>query len=63
MELNFVSDTGSEEGAAMAIPDNTSEEPSTEENQGERETSSNSKTTGMNEWSGETWDTVTYVCS
>ena len=63
VELNFVSDTESEEGAAMAIPDHTSEEPSTEENQGERETSLNSKTTGMNEWSGERWDTVTYVCS
>ena len=63
VELNFVSDIGSEEGAAMAIPDDTSEEPSIEENQGERETSSNSKTTSMNEWSGERWDTVSYVCS
>ena len=63
MELNFISDTESDEGAAMATPDDTNKETPTEENQEERETSSNSKTAGMNEWSGEGWDTVTYVCS
>ena len=44
----------------MSIPDRTSEQTSTEETPREREASSNS--TGMNEWSGERWDTVTDVC-
>ena len=45
----------------MSIPDRTSEQISTEEMPREREASSNS--TGINEWSGERWDTVTDVCS
>ena len=45
----------------MSVPDNTNEETSTEEMSEEREASSNS--TGMNEWSGERWDTVTDVGS
>ena len=61
--LNLVVDTGGEDGAAVSTPDNTSEEQSTEEIQGEREATSHSKTMGMNEWSVERWDTVTYVCS
>ena len=52
---------GSEDGAVVSVPDNTNEETSTEEMPKEREASSNS--TGMNEWSGERWDTVTDVGS
>ena len=51
----------SEDGEAVSVPDNTNEETSTEEMPKEREASSNS--TGMNEWSGERWDTVTDVGS
>ena len=53
--------SGSEDGAAVSVPDNANEETSTEEMPKEREASSNS--TGMNEWSGERWDTVTDVGS
>ena len=59
--IDFVVGAGSEDGAAVSIPDRTSEQTSTEETPREREASSNS--TGMNEWSGERWDTVTDVCS
>ena len=59
--INFVADAGSEDGAAVSNTDRTSEQISTEETPREREASSNS--TGMNEWSGERWDTVTDVCS
>ena len=59
--IDFVVEAGSEDGAAVSIPDKTSEQTSTEETPREREASSNS--TGMNEWSGERWDTVTDVCS
>ena len=54
-------EAGNEDGAAVSIPDRTSEQTSTEETLKENETSSNS--TGMNEWSGERWDTVTDVSS
>ena len=57
--IHFVADTPLAETASVSVSD--SEEPSTEEISREREASSNS--TGMNEWSGERWDTVTYVCS
>ena len=53
-------EAGSEDGAAVSIPDRTSEQTSTEETPREREASSNS--TGMNEWSGERWNSVTYAC-
>ena len=61
--IDFVVEAGSEDGAAVlvSIPDRTSEQISTEETPREREASSNS--TGMSEWSGERWDTVTDVCS
>ena len=53
--------SGNEDRAAVSPPDRISEQTSTEETPREKETSSNS--TGMNEWSGERWDTVTDVCS
>ena len=50
-------DAVSEDGAAVSIPDETSEQTSTEETPRERGASSSS--IGMN---GERWDTVTDVC-
>ena len=51
--------TGDKDGEAVPMTDeNTSEQTSSEDLQ---EASSNS--TGMNECSGERWDTVTDVCS
>ena len=60
-ELILSVEAGSEDGAAVSIPDRTSEQAFTEKTPREREASSN--LTGMNEWSGERWDTVTDVCS
>ena len=68
MNVMIVSDTDSVEGANVCTTENTNEDGTSDHEESPvkekpREREASSQSTGMNEWIGERWDTVTCVCS